>query len=80
MANTETWCVPSHHWSATMNGYKHFIRERQGKRSSGVTLYVRYRFDCIEVNDNVPDTAADEANYRKLPDGHTICEQRKVCG
>jgi len=41
----------SHDWSAAMDVYKRFTRERQRKRSGGMVLYVRDCFDCIELND-----------------------------
>ncbi|KAK4828864.1 hypothetical protein QYF61_000992 [Mycteria americana] len=41
----------SHNWSAAMDGYKHFRRDRQGRRGSGVALYVRECFDCLELDD-----------------------------
>jgi len=34
-----------------MDGYKLFRRDRQGRRGSGVALYVGECFDCIEVYD-----------------------------
>jgi len=34
-----------------MDGYKLFRMDRRGKRGSGVVLYVRDCFDCIELND-----------------------------
>ena len=34
-----------------MDGYKLFRRDRQGRRGSGVALYVRECFDCLELKD-----------------------------
>ncbi|GAB0204048.1 hypothetical protein GRJ2_002870400 [Grus japonensis] len=34
-----------------MDGYKLFRRDRQGRRGSGVALYVRECFDCLELDD-----------------------------
>jgi len=51
VAITETWWDDSHDWSAAMDGYKLFRRDRQGKRGGGMALYVRDCFDCIELND-----------------------------
>ncbi|GAB0204752.1 hypothetical protein GRJ2_002940800 [Grus japonensis] len=34
-----------------MNGYKLFRRDRQGRRGSGVALYVKECFDCLELDD-----------------------------
>ncbi|GAB0175367.1 hypothetical protein GRJ2_000001900 [Grus japonensis] len=47
----ETWWDDSHNWSAAVNGYKLFRRERQGRRGSDVALYVKECFDCLELND-----------------------------
>ena len=41
VAITETWWDDSHDWSAALEGYKLFRRDRQGRRGSGVALYVR---------------------------------------
>ncbi|GAB0209132.1 hypothetical protein GRJ2_003378900 [Grus japonensis] len=51
VAIMETWWDDSHKWSAAMDGYKLFRRDRQGRRGSGVALYVRECFDCLELND-----------------------------
>jgi len=51
-AITETWWDDFHDWSAAMDGYKLFRRDRQGKRGSEVALYVEYCFDCIELNNS----------------------------
>jgi len=47
---TETWCNDSHEWSAVMDGYKLFRRDRRGKTGDGVALYVRDCFDCTELD------------------------------
>jgi len=52
VAITETWWNDSCDWSASMDGYKLFRRDRQGKRGGGVALYVRDCFDCIELDDS----------------------------
>ncbi|KAK4830250.1 hypothetical protein QYF61_009317 [Mycteria americana] len=51
VAITETWWDDSHNWSAATDGSKLFRRDRQGRRGSGVALYVRKCFDCLELND-----------------------------
>ncbi|KAM9591180.1 uncharacterized protein ACIBXB_006077 isoform 1-T3 [Morphnus guianensis] len=51
VAITETWWDNSHDWSAAMDGYKLFRRDRQGRRGGGVALYVRECFDCTELHD-----------------------------
>ncbi|KAK4822208.1 hypothetical protein QYF61_011849 [Mycteria americana] len=38
VAITETWWDDSHDWSAAMDGYKLFRRDRQGRRGRGVAL------------------------------------------
>ena len=48
MAITETWWDVSHDWSAPVEGYKFFRRDRQGRRGGGVALYVRDCYDCFE--------------------------------
>ncbi|GAB0208010.1 hypothetical protein GRJ2_003266700 [Grus japonensis] len=50
VAITETWWDDSHNWAAAMDGYKLFRRDRQW-RGSGVALYVKECFDCLELND-----------------------------
>ncbi|KAK4828709.1 LOW QUALITY PROTEIN: hypothetical protein QYF61_000547 [Mycteria americana] len=51
VAITETWWDDSHNWSAAMDGYKRFRRDRRGRRGGGVALYVRECFVCLELND-----------------------------
>ena len=46
VAITETCWDDSHNWSAAMDGYKLFRRDRQGRRGGGVALYGRECFDC----------------------------------
>ncbi|KAK4831120.1 hypothetical protein QYF61_015423 [Mycteria americana] len=48
---TETWWDDSHNWSAAMDGYKLFRRDRQAKRGGGVALYVRECLDSLELDD-----------------------------
>ncbi|GAB0199184.1 mitochondrial enolase superfamily member 1 [Grus japonensis] len=72
VAITETWWDDSHDWSAAMDGYKLFRRDRHGRRGGGVALYVRECFDCIEFDDCddkvkcLWDEEADEAFYKQL--------------
>jgi len=49
VAITETWWDCSHDWSAAMDGYKLFRRDRQGRRGGGMALYVRECFDVVEL-------------------------------
>ena len=46
----ETQWEGSHDWSDGMDGYELFRRDRLGGRGSGVALYVREFFDCLELN------------------------------
>ena len=51
-ATTEMpWWDDLHNWSAAMDGYELFRRDRQGRRGGGVALYVRECFDCLELDD-----------------------------
>ena len=49
VAIMETWWDHSHDWSAAMDGYKLFRKDRQGRRGGGVALYVRECFDVTEL-------------------------------
>jgi len=49
VAIIETWWNDLHKWSAAMNGYKLFRRNRQRRRGGGIALYVRECFDCLEL-------------------------------
>jgi len=51
VAITETRCDDSHDWSAAMDGYKFFGRDRRGNGGCGMAFYVRDCLDCIELND-----------------------------
>ena len=46
VAITEMWWDHSHDWSAAVDGYKLFRKDRQGRRGGGVALYVK---ECFEV-------------------------------
>ncbi|PKU36248.1 mitochondrial fission process protein 1 [Limosa lapponica baueri] len=54
VAITETWWEDSHNWSAAIDAYQLWRRDRHGRRG-GVPLYVRDRFECLELN-NVNDS------------------------
>ncbi|KAJ7415203.1 mitochondrial fission process protein 1 [Willisornis vidua] len=45
----ETGWDDSHDWSAAMDDYMLFWRDRQGKRGGGVNLYVRESLDSVEL-------------------------------
>ncbi|KAJ7411268.1 adaptin ear-binding coat-associated protein 1 [Pitangus sulphuratus] len=49
VAIIEKWWDDSHDWSAAMDGYKLFRRDRQGRRGGGVALYVRETLDSVEL-------------------------------
>ncbi|KAJ7415620.1 hypothetical protein BTVI_37812 [Pitangus sulphuratus] len=49
VAITETWWDDSHDWSAAMDGYKLFRKDRQRRRGGGVALYVRESLDSVEL-------------------------------
>ena len=49
VAIMETWWDHSHDWSAAMDGYKLFRKDRQRKKGGGVALYVRECFDVTEL-------------------------------
>ncbi|PKU36576.1 mitochondrial fission process protein 1 [Limosa lapponica baueri] len=51
VAITETWWDKSNDWSAAMEGYKLFRRDRQGRRGGGVALYVREDYECVELTE-----------------------------
>ncbi|KAK4816775.1 hypothetical protein QYF61_022887 [Mycteria americana] len=51
VAITETWWDDSHNWSAAMDGYKFFSRDRRGRRGGGVALYIRECLDSLELDD-----------------------------
>ncbi|KAJ7419763.1 hypothetical protein BTVI_24317 [Pitangus sulphuratus] len=46
----EIWWNGLHNWSAEMGGYKLFQKDRQGRRYSGLALYIRESLDCIELD------------------------------
>ncbi|RMB93635.1 hypothetical protein DUI87_29862 [Hirundo rustica rustica] len=45
----ETWWEDSHGWSTALNGYKLFRRDRKGRRSGGVALYIKQTFDTVGI-------------------------------
>jgi len=46
IAITGTWWDDSHNWNTTIEGYKLFRRDRQGRRDRRVTLCVKKWIDC----------------------------------
>ncbi|KAK4820811.1 LOW QUALITY PROTEIN: hypothetical protein QYF61_007205 [Mycteria americana] len=48
---TETWWDDSHDWSAAMDGYKLFRRDRQGRRGGGWLCLLGECFHCVELSD-----------------------------
>ena len=56
VAIMEMWWDCFHDWSAAVDGYKLFKRDRQGRRDGGVALCVRECFDVVGLgagNDKV---------------------------
>ncbi|PKU47917.1 rna-directed dna polymerase from mobile element jockey-like [Limosa lapponica baueri] len=51
VAITETWWDESNVWSAAIDGYKLFRKDRQGRRGGGVALYVRDDYECVELTE-----------------------------
>ncbi|PKU34846.1 nipped-b-like protein [Limosa lapponica baueri] len=51
VAIAEMWWDDSHDWSAALDGYKPFRRDRQGRRGGGVALSVWECYECRELND-----------------------------
>ncbi|GAB0189311.1 maestro heat-like repeat-containing protein family member 7 [Grus japonensis] len=51
VAIMETWWDDSQNCSGAMDDCKPFRRDRQGRRGSGVALYVRECFDYVELDD-----------------------------
>ena len=49
VATPETWWDHCHDWSAAMDGYKLFRKDRQGRRCGGVALYVKECFEITEL-------------------------------
>lgn len=47
---TKTWWNHSHDWSAAVEDYKLFRRDRQGRRGIGVALYVKKCFSSVEIS------------------------------
>uniref|UniRef100_K7F0X2 Endonuclease/exonuclease/phosphatase domain-containing protein n=1 Tax=Pelodiscus sinensis TaxID=13735 RepID=K7F0X2_PELSI len=46
---TETWWDDSHDWSAVMEGYRLFRKNRQRRKGGGAALYVSEHYDCSEL-------------------------------
>ena len=49
VAITETWWDRYHDWSAAMDGYKLFRKDKQGRRGGGMALCFRECFDVTEL-------------------------------
>lgn len=43
------WWDHSYDWSAAVDGYKLFRKDRQGRKGGGVSLHVRECFDITEL-------------------------------
>jgi len=56
VAIMEIWWDHSHDWSAAVDDYKLFRRDREGRRGDGMALCVKECFDVVELrarNDKV---------------------------
>ncbi|PKU26822.1 adaptin ear-binding coat-associated protein 1 [Limosa lapponica baueri] len=51
VAITEMWWDDFRDWSAALDGYKLFRRDRQGRKGGGVALHARECYECLELND-----------------------------
>ena len=51
VAITKTWWNDLHSWSAVMDGYRLFKRDRKGRKGGGVALYVKKECECMEISD-----------------------------
>ncbi|TRZ08586.1 hypothetical protein HGM15179_018522 [Zosterops borbonicus] len=49
VAITETWWDDICSWSAALDGYKLFRRDRKGRRGGPMALYIRKAFDAIDI-------------------------------
>ncbi|PKU33270.1 mitochondrial fission process protein 1 [Limosa lapponica baueri] len=49
VAIMEMWWDDSHDWSAALDGYKLFRRDRRGRRGGEAALYVREGYKCQEL-------------------------------
>lgn len=49
-AITETWWDNTYNWSAALESYTLFRREKPDRRGGGVVLYVKAGFDCLEIS------------------------------
>jgi len=50
LAITETWWDESHDRSGAINGYRLFRRDRRGRRSGSVALYIEKWIECEELS------------------------------
>ncbi|KAK4818722.1 hypothetical protein QYF61_018701 [Mycteria americana] len=73
-AITEARWGDSHNWSAALDGYKLFRRDRQGGRGGRVALYVRECFERLELNDGSqpPELEGGEQNEAPTIQGEMV--------
>ncbi|KAJ7423507.1 mitochondrial fission process protein 1 [Pitangus sulphuratus] len=60
---SETWWDESCDWSALLNGYTLFRRDRQGRKGRGVSLYLIEGLECMELT---TDTDTIESLWVKI--------------
>lgn len=53
--NCDTVLTESHSWSAVLDSYRLFRRDRPRRRRGGVALYVRQGLVCLEHDDKADD-------------------------
>ncbi|RMC13000.1 hypothetical protein DUI87_10529 [Hirundo rustica rustica] len=73
VAITKTWWDESHSWSAALDGYKLFRRDRKGRRGGGVTLYVREAFDAMDI-----ETSDNEIEYLWAAEWSPVSKEEAV--
>ena len=60
----ETWWDSSPDWSAPVEGYMLFRKDRVGRRGGGVELYTKERLECMELYLRTGDKAIESLRVR----------------
>lgn len=66
---SEAWWYSSHKWSAAIDAYGFFRKDRPGWQGQSVVLYVREQWECTELCQEMSDETADSLWVRT--GGHT---------